>query len=251
MPDIDTDFPNQYRYLIVEYVQNKYGFDHVSQIVTYNMLGVKSIIKNVGKALGIPYAVTDELSKNVPPSIRVKTYLDDGGEEEIEKKVETLEELKTIDYYKNKIKSDEDVKKLFQIASLFDGLPSSTGRHACGVIIGATPLKNLCPLMEVDGVLVTQFEKKAIESIGGLKMDFLGLITLDIEMEAIKLIKEVHGIDVDIQEIPENDKKTMELLQKGKSSQVFQLESQGMKNLLKRMKPTDMSHITAILALYR
>lgn len=251
MPDIDTDFPNQYRYLIVDYVQNKYGFDHVSQIVTYNMLGVKSIIKNVGKALGIPYAVTDELSKNVPQSIRVKTYLDDGEEEEKEKKVETLEELKTIDYYKNKIKSDEDVKKLFQIGSLFDGLPSSTGRHACGVIIGATPLKNLCPLMEVDGVLVTQFEKKAIEAIGGLKMDFLGLITLDIEMETLRLIQDVHGVDVELESIPTDDAKTFELFQKGQTAKVFQLESQGMRNLLKRMRPTEFGHINSILALYR
>lgn len=249
--DIDVDFENAHRYTIIEYVQNKYGFDHVSQIVTYNMLSVKSIIKNVGKALGIPYAVTDELSKNVPPAVRVKVYLDDGSEEEKEKKVETLEELKQFDYYKQKIKTDENVKKLFQIASIFDGLPSSTGRHACGVIIGATPIKEMCPLMEVDGVLVTQFEKKACESINLLKMDFLGLITLDIEAETLRLVKKIHGEDVDIQQIPENDKKTMKLLQKGHTSQVFQLESNGMKNLLKRMKPTDMSHICSILSLYR
>lgn len=236
--------------MIVEFVQNKYGFDHVSQIVTFNLLGTKSILKRVGKSLGLSYAVTDELSKKVPDVIRKTVYLDDGGVEEKEI-VPTMEDLKDLDFFKQKIKADENIKELFSIASLFDGLPVSTGRHACGVIIGAAPIKELCPLMEVDGVLVSQFEKKAMESIGALKMDFLGLITLDIETEALRLIKEVHGVDVDLEKIPLDDRKTFDLLQKGMTSQVFQLESSGMKNLLKKMQPTDISHIIAVAALYR
>lgn len=249
--DIDTDFQNQYRHVIVEYVQAKYGYDHVSQIVTYNMLGLKSIIRNVGKVLGIPYLVTDELSKNVPKKIRKFVYLEEEDREEEQEIEPTLEDLKTIPFFKERIDSSEDVAQLFKIGKLFDGLPSSTGKHACGVIIGAHPLHQYVGLMEVDGVLVTQFEKKASESIGLLKMDFLGLITLDIEVETLRLIKKNKGIEIDLDKIPLDDTKTFELLQRGQSGKVFQLESQGMRNLLKKMQPTDMSHIIAIAALFR
>lgn len=238
--------------MIIEYVQAKYGFDHVSQIVTYNELGVKSIIKNVGKVLGIPYAVTDDLSKNVPKTIRKHVYLDEEDTwEDRDEPVKTLDDLKSLKYFKDKIDNNEDIAQLFKIGKLFDGLPSSTGKHACGVIIGPKPLNEFVALMEVDGVLVSQFEKKASEAIGLLKMDFLGLITLDIEEETIRLIKKVHGVDVDLDRIPMNDKKVFELLQKGQSAKVFQLESQGMQNLLKKMKPTNFGHINAVLALYR
>lgn len=250
MPDIDTDFPNQYRELLIEYCQAKYGFEKVSQIVTYQMLGVKSIIKNLGKALDIPYLTTDDLSKNVPDTIRISTYLDDVHEVK-EVKVTSLEQIKDMPYYQEQIKANENVAKLFEIGKLFNDLPSSTGKHACGVIIGSQALTNYLPLMDVDGVLVSQFEKKASEAIGMLKMDFLGLQTLDVETETFKLIKEVHGIDLDIEKIPEDDDRTFKLLQKGETNKVFQLESDGMKNLLKQMKPTNMSHINAIVALYR
>ena len=129
--DIDTDFQNQYRHVIVEYVQAKYGYDHVSQIVTYNMLGLKSIIRNVGKVLGIPYLVTDELSKNVPKKIRKFVYLEEEDREEEQEIEPTLEDLKTIPFFKERIDSSEDVAQLFKIGKLFDGLPSSTGKHAC------------------------------------------------------------------------------------------------------------------------
>lgn len=254
MPDIDTDFMNKYRYLIVEYVQNKYGFTHVSQIATFQELGVKSILKNVGKAIGLPYILTDELSKNVPKTVRKMVPVEDGEDGEMEEKdveVKSLEDIKNLSYFKDKITNNEDVAKLFKNAKLFDGLPSSTGRHACGIIIGAQPLQNFVALMEVDGVLVSQFEKKAAESIGLLKMDFLGLITLDIEAETLRLIKEVHGIDVDLNHIPLDDKLTYELLQKGMSGKVFQLESSGMRKLLKQMHPTNIGHLNSILALYR
>lgn len=238
--------------MIIEYVQAKYGFDHVSQIVTYNELGVKSIIKNVGKVLGIPYAVTDDLSKNVPKTIRKHVYLDEEDTwEDRDEPVKTLDDLKNLKFFKDKIDNNEDIAQLFKIGKLFDGLPSSTGKHACGVIIGPKPLNEFVALMEVDGVLVSQFEKKASEAIGLLKMDFLGLITLDIEEETLRLIKQVHGVDVDLDRIPMDDKKVFELLQKGQSAKVFQLESQGMQNLLKKMHPTNFGHINAVLALYR
>lgn len=252
MPDLDVDFENQYRYMIIEYVQAKYGFAHVSQIVTYNELGVKSIIKNVGKVLGIPYAVTDDLSKNVPKTIRKHVYLDEEDTwEDRDEPVKTLDDLKNLKFFKDKIDNNEDIAQLFKIGKLFDGLPSSTGKHACGVIIGPKPLNEFVALMEVDGVLVSQFEKKASEAIGLLKMDFLGLITLDIEEETLRLIKQVHGVDVDLDRIPMDDKKVFELLQKGQSAKVFQLESQGMQNLLKKMHPTNFGHINAVISLFR
>lgn len=251
MPDIDVDFMNKYRSMLIEYVQNKYGFECVSQIVTYNTLGVKSIIKNVGKVLGIPYMTTDELSKNVPKTIKKRVYLEDEDREEEKEVIPTLEDLKSIKFFKDKIDSDENIAQLFKIGKIFDELPLSTGKHACGVIIGAKKLTNFTALMEVDGVLVTQFEKKAAEAIGLLKMDFLGLITLDIEAETLRLIKEIYHKDLELSSIPINDSETFELLQKGASAKVFQLESQGMRNLLRKMKPTNMSHIVAIAALYR
>ena len=238
--------------MIIEYVQAKYGFDHVSQIVTYNELGVKSIIKNVGKVLGIPYAVTDDLSKNVPKTIRKHVYLDEEDTwEDRDEPVKTLDDLKNLKFFKDKIDNNEDIAQLFKIGKLFDGLPSSTGKHACGVIIGPKPLNEFVALMEVDGVLVSQFEKKASEAIGLLKMDFLGLITLDIEEETLRLIKQVHGVDVDLDRIPMDDKKVFELLQKGQSAKVFQLESQGMQNLLTKMHPTNFGHINAVISLFR
>ena len=251
MPDIDTDFMNEYRSMIIEYVQNKYGFECVSQIVTYNTLGLKSIIKNVGKVLGIPYSLTDELSKNVPKTIIKRVYLEDEDREEDREVVPTLEDLKSLKFFKERITSNEDVAQLFKIGKIFDELPSSTGKHACGVIIGANKLTQYTALMEVDGVLVTQFEKKASESIGLLKMDFLGLITLDIEAETIRLIKENYGIELRLEEIPTDDEETFKLLQEGKSLKVFQLESSGMRSLLQKMHPTNLSHINAICALYR
>lgn len=248
MPDIDIDFPNAYRYLIVQYVQNKYGFDKVSQIATFITLGVKSIIKNLGKALNIPYTTTDELSKKVPSVVQ---EVDRNGDlKEVE--VKTLKQLIHIPYFQEQINKNEDVKELFNLGlEIFDELPSTTSKHAAGVIIGCKALQNYLPLMDVDGVLVGQFEKNNSEEIGLLKMDFLGLQTLDLEDLAVKMIKQYHNISVDLDTIPEDDEKTFALLQGGQTTKVFQLESEGMKRLLVRMKPTNIEHINAIVALYR
>ncbi len=171
MPDIDIDFPNAHRYDVVEYVQGKYGYEKVSQIATFQTLGVKSIIKSVGKALNIPFSETNEMTKNVPDKEMVQEEDEDGNMQTVEKKIELLTQLEKYDYFKTKINTNETIKQLFEIGKVLEGLPSSTGKHAAGVIIGRQDLMNYMPLMEVDGVMVSQFEKKASESIGMLKMD--------------------------------------------------------------------------------
>lgn len=171
MPDIDIDFPNKYRYDVVEYVQGKYGYEKVSQIATFQTLGVKSIIKSVGKTLGFTFQETNEMTKNIPNKEMVQEEDEDGNVVQVEKKIELLSQLEKYEYFRQKIDEDGRMKELFQIGKILEGLPSSTGKHAAGVIIGRKDLMNYMPLMEVDGVMVSQFEKKASESIGMLKMD--------------------------------------------------------------------------------
>lgn len=252
MPDIDIDFPNEYRHLLVLFVQNKYGYEKVSQIATFQTLGPKSIIKSVGKALGIPYYETNDMTKNIP--LEVTKLVEDNEGNIIEKKVEVtlLSQLEGVDYFKMKMATNELVKELFQIGKVLEGLPSATGKHAAGVIIGHKALENYLPLMEVDGVMVTQFEKGDAEGIGLLKMDFLGLQTLDIFKEACSLIKQYHGVDIDLDALPLDDKTTYEeIFQKGKTGKIFQFESSGMRDLLRKMRPNSIKDLTAANAAYR
>lgn len=252
MPDIDIDFPNAHRYDVVEYVQSKYGYEKVSQIATFQTLGVKSIIKSVGKALNIPFSETNDMTKNVPDKELVEEEDDDGNVQIVEKKVELLSQLEKYDYFKTKLSTNPNVKSLFSIGKVLEGLPSATGKHAAGVIIGRQNLMNYMPLMEVDGVMVSQFEKKASESIGMLKMDFLGLQTLDVLAECLRLIKHTHNKTITLDEIPLDDKYTFKsIFQAGNTGKVFQFESSGMKKLLIRMKPTCLADLCAANAAYR
>lgn len=171
MPDIDIDFSNLDREKVVEYVQNKYGYEKVSQIATFQTLGLKSIIKKVAKSYGIPYHKADEMTKQIPNTIIVEKENADGILERIEKKPELLSEIENLDYFARQINLDDDIKSVFKNSKVLEGLPASTGKHAAGVIIGRRPLQDYLPLMEVEGVLVTQFEKGDSEAIGLLKMD--------------------------------------------------------------------------------
>lgn len=247
MPDIDVDFCNEYRGLVVQYVQYKYGYDHVAQIVTFQTLKTKRVLKAVGKVYGLPYDLMDDLSKHIPDTI----YYDDPDTGEQKEKSVTLSELEDLEYFKQKISENEELEKVIEAGKILENLPAQTGKHAAGVIIGARPLQEQLPLMEVDGVMVTQFEKVDCESINLLKMDFLGLITLDIIAETFRLIKEVYGEELRIDTIPWDDPKTYELLQSGQTSNVFQLESPGMKNLLRQLHPECFEDINAVIALYR
>lgn len=171
MPDIDIDFSNLDREKVVEYVQNKYGYEKVSQIATFQTLGLKSIIKKVAKSYGIPYQKADEMTKQIPNTIIVERENKDGIMEKVEKKPELLSEIENLDYFARQINLDDDIKSVFKNSKVLEGLPASTGKHAAGVIIGRRPLQDYLPLMEVEGVLVTQFEKGDSEAIGLLKMD--------------------------------------------------------------------------------
>lgn len=251
MPDIDVDLPNKDRHLVVKYLQNKYGMDKVSQIATFQTLGVKSIIKNVGKKLGIPYTTTDLLTKNVPNSIVVEKKNEDGTFELVEKPVETISELENVEFFSDKLNEDEDLKELFRYGKVLEGLPISTGKHAAGCIICRVPIDSFVPLMEVDGIMVTQFEKHDAEDIGLLKMDLLGLLNLDIIGKTFNLINSEYGETLTLASIPNDDKKTFELFQRGDTGNVFQFEGMGMKNLLKKIHPTSTEHLNAACALYR
>ena len=251
MPDIDVDLPNKDRYLVVKYLQNKYGMEKVSQIATFQTLGVKSIIKNVGKKLGIPYTTTDLLTKNVPSSIVVEKQNEDGTYELVEKPVETISELENVEFFAEKISEDEDLKELFRYGKVLEGLPISTGKHAAGCIVCRVPIDSFVPLMEVDGIMVTQFEKHDAEDIGLLKIDLLGLLNLDIIGKTFDLINSEYGEELSLASIPNNDQKTFELFQRGDTGNVFQFEGMGMKNLLKKIHPTNTEHLNAACALYR
>lgn len=251
MPDIDVDFSNQDREKVIEFTQNKYGYDCVSQIATFQTLGLKSIIKALSKAVGIPYAKADMITKNIPNKIIVNKEKDDGSIEQKEKEPEFLSEIENLEFFKNIISKDSDIKNVFNMGKVLEGLPKSTGKHAAGVIIGRRSLRQLVPMMEVDGVLVTQFEKGDSEDTGLLKMDFLGLQTLDIEQKTKDLVREEYGIEIDLDTIPIDDKAAYELFQTGNTGRVFQFEGAGMKNLLKKMHPTSLEHLNAACALYR
>lgn len=252
MPDIDTDFANYGRYEVIEYCQAKYGYDRVCQIATFQTLGVKSIIKTVGKHLGLNFERTNEMTSKVPEKIVVKKKNGSGQVIEETKTVQLLSDIEDLPYFSAQIANDEIIEQLFQAGKILEGLPSSVGKHAAGVIIGRQPLDTLLPLMEVDGVMVSQFEKKAAESVGMLKMDFLGLQTLDILHETLRLIQEVHHVSIKLDQIPRNDPKTFEqIFQSGKTSNVFQFESEGMKDLLRRMRPVCLMDLCLANAAYR
>lgn len=251
MPDIDTDMSNADREKVIRYCQNKYGFECVSMIATYQGLNLKSIIKALAKAIGMSYAKSDAITKNIPNKITVEKVNDDGEIEKKEKKPELLDEIRNIDYFKNLIAKDSDVRQIFNMGKILEGLPKATGKHACGVIIGSSPIKNLLPLKEVDGVLVSQYEKNNSEAVGALKMDFLGLQTLDIEQNTKDLVRENYGTELDLLKIPVDDQQTYKLFQDGETGCIFQFESAGMKKMLKQLHPTSLEHLTAANALYR
>ncbi|NLM17871.1 MAG: DNA polymerase III subunit alpha [Candidatus Riflebacteria bacterium] len=237
MPDIDVDFSDEGRDKVVEYVKEKYGRDRVSQIITFNFMLAKMAIRDVGRVLGVDLAEVNRLAKLVPdkPGIHLKKCLQE------------VPELKDI-----LANGTPEEKKLLDIASKVDGLARHTGVHACGVVISSVDLMDIVPLyVDKDKNIVSQYEKKAIESIGLLKMDFLGLKTLSIIKRALENIKQTTGKDIDLDNIPLDDKKTYELLQKAWTLGVFQLESDGMRKVVASLQPSVFEDIIALLAIYR
>ncbi|MGA1861989.1 DNA polymerase III subunit alpha [Deferribacter thermophilus] len=236
MPDFDIDFCMNRREEVIDYVRNKYGHDRVAQIITFGKLLARGVIRDVGRALEIPLKTVDKIAKMIPekPGLTLK------------KALEMDPELKP------NIESIEKGKELLDHALKLEGLLRNAGMHAAGVVIADKPLVEYVPLCKgQNDEVVTQFEKDTLEKVGLVKFDFLGLKNLTVIDYASKLIRETKDPDFDISSIPLDDKKTFELLSSGETTGVFQLESSGMKNLLKKLKPTTFEDIIALVALYR
>ena len=236
MPDIDLDFADTRRDEVIEYVAEKYGRDHVAQIITFGTMAARAVIRDVGRALEYEYGYCDKVAKMIPPG---NTLAD---------------ALEGVDEFKELYKSDEAAKKLIDLAQKLEGVARHASTHACGVVIAADPLTNRVPLQhpsQNDASIVTQYEMHAIEDIGLLKMDFLGLKNLSIIEETLKRIYAIRGKNIDIDTIPLNDPKVFTLLQEGNTTGVFQLESSGMRRYLKELRPTEFEDIIAMVALYR
>ena len=238
MPDIDLDFADRRRDEVIKYVAEKYGQDHVAQIITFGTMAARAVIRDVGRALQYTYPYCDSLAKMIPFGMDLS---------------ETLEK---VDEFKEKYENDQMCKRLVDLAKKLEGVSRHASTHACGVVISADPLTASVPLQKSTSAgqegIITQFEMHAIEDLGLLKVDFLGLKNLTIIEDTLSRIYVLHNqLKIDLDKIPEDDPKTFELLQNALSTSVFQLESSGMKNYLKQLKPTEFEDITAMVALYR
>ena len=234
MPDFDVDFSDVDRQKVIDYVSEKYGHDHVSQIITFGTMAAKMVIRDVARVLDFPYAEADKLAKMIPTELHIT----------IPKALEQNKELK--DLYE----ADEQIHKLLDIAMALEGMPRQASTHACGVVITKDPVDTYVPLYVRDNQISTQYIMTTLEELGLLKMDFLGLRTLTVIKDTINLVKETRGIDVEFdQEM--SDSKVYKLWQEGKTSGIFQFESQGMTNFMKELKPDCLEDLIAGVSLYR
>ncbi len=234
MPDFDTDFCQERRGEVIEYVMRKYGSDHVAQIATFGTMAARGAIRDVGRALNFTYAETDVVAKLVPTTLHI-----------------TLKEaLEVSPKLKEMYDGDERVKKLIDTAMSLEGMPRNTSTHAAGVVITADPVYSYVPLSRNDDTIVTQYTMTTIEELGLLKMDFLGLRNLTVIRDAEKQIQQLQP-DFYIDKVPDDDPETFAMLAEGKTQGVFQLESAGITGVCVNMKPTSIEDMTAIVALYR
>jgi DNA polymerase-3 subunit alpha len=236
MPDIDIDFCFERRNEVIDYVAKKYGQDHVAQIVTFGTMAARGAIRDVGRVQRMPLAEVDRIAKMIPF----------GPEMTIDKALDSAKELRSL--YEN----DERVKSLLETAKKLEGIARHASVHAAGVVISENPLNEYVPLQRLDeNVIVTQYPMGDLEKIGLLKMDFLGLRNLTMIAHAIEIIKKTQDIEIDIESIPFEDPKTYSLLGTGETMGIFQLESRGMRGLIKDLRPNTFEEIIALLALYR
>lgn len=236
MPDIDVDFCYERRQEVIDYVVRKYGKEKVVQIVTFQTMAARNVIRDVGRALDLPYALCDAVAKTIPMEIGMN--------------IDTA--LKVSKDLKEMYEENADVKQLIDMARKLEGLPRNTGMHAAGVVIGRDSIDEYVPLARGgDDSIITQFTMTTIERLGLLKMDFLGLRTLTVIQDAVKFIKQETGVDIDIDHIDYDDKKVFELITSGKTEGIFQLESSGMKNFMKELKPQSLEDVIAGISLYR
>ena len=234
MPDMDIDFCADRREEVIDYVKKKYGEDHVSQIITFNKMKAKAVIKDVARVLGIPFAEANEISKLIT---------EDSLREALDASVD----------FKKIRSTGERGRMLVDISLTLEGLVRSAGKHAAGVVISRDPLTEYVPLYKdtKDGSVSSQYDKVTLEAAGLVKMDFLGLKNLSIITRCVEYIEENHGVKIDLDSIPLDDPATFTLLQRANTKGVFQLESAGMQNILRKLRPTKFEDIIAVNALYR
>ncbi|HLB28173.1 MAG TPA: DNA polymerase III subunit alpha, partial [Dehalococcoidales bacterium] len=244
MPDIDMDFQDDRRDEVIAYVTHKYGSDHVAQIITFGTLGARAALRDVGRALGMPYGDVDRVARLVPaaPNMTLNRAMDENSE------------------LKNTYLEDAAVRKLVDSARRVEGISRHASTHAAGVVISKEPLTRYVPLQQAskggaqtngEAIVMTQFSMDDIAQIGLLKMDFLGLANLTILGRAIDIINQNQGINIDLRHLPMDDRKTFDLLSSGETTGVFQLEGSGMRRYIKELKPTEFGDIAAMVALYR
>ena len=234
MPDIDMDFGDTRRGEVVDYVRRKYGDDHVAQIVTFGTMAARGVIRDVGRVMNMPYADVDQIAKQVPNTLHIT--LDDAL-----RLSKPLAEL---------YDRDEQVKKLIDTAKALEGMPRHASTHAAGVVITKRPVYEYVPLAKNDESVVCQYVMTTLEELGLLKMDFLGLRNLTVLDDAVKLVR-TERPDFRLEDIPEDDKDTFDMISAGKTSGVFQIESSGMTGVCVGLKPKSIEDITAVIALYR
>ncbi|MBI4659808.1 MAG: DNA polymerase III subunit alpha [Verrucomicrobia bacterium] len=235
-PDIDIDFADDRRADVIDYVRQKYGRDSVAQIITFGTMGAKSVVRDVGRVMGLSYGDCDRLAKMIPNEL----------------KMDLAKALKQSPEFKAAYDSEEVTRELVDTAFILEDLTRNASVHAAGVVIGDQPLVNLLPLkQDEDGTTVTQYAMGPVGDLGLLKMDFLGLKTLTVLRNTCEMVKATQGIDIPIDHLPLDDAKTYDLLNKANTVGIFQLESGGMRDLCRKFQISSIEHITALIALYR
>jgi DNA polymerase-3 subunit alpha len=236
MPDIDIDFCMRRRGELIDYVTQKYGRDNVAQIITFGTMAAKAAVKDVGRAMDIPYGEVDRLAKMIPTTLGI----------------ELQDALKEAPQLRSAVDSDEKLKDLMNVALRLEGLSRHASTHAAGVVISPTPLTDIVPVYKTNrDEVTTQFDMNALERIGLLKMDFLGLTTLTVLHDTVKMVEQNRGVMIDLDNLELNDEATYKLFARGETTAIFQFESHGMRDILRRYQPTRIEDLTALNALYR
>ena len=235
MPDIDCDFDYERRGQVIDYVRSRYGEDHVAQIITFGTMAARAVIRDVGRVMGLSYPQTDAIAKMIPFELNVT----------LERALSVSAELR------NAYENDDAVRRLIDMARKLEGMPRNASTHAAGVLITADPVVEYCPLQTNDDVITTQFPMTTVEALGLLKMDFLGLRTLNVIMDTIEMVRAGGGTVCDSDDIPMDDDGVYKMISDGETDGVFQLESTGMRNFLMQMKPGSFEDVVAAISLYR
>ncbi|MGD0339328.1 MAG: DNA polymerase III subunit alpha [Bacteroidota bacterium] len=239
MPDIDVDFSDAKRGMVIDYVRQKYGIDSVSQIITFGSLATRAVLKDVGRVLGVPLSTIDSITKQIPV-IQGK----------VKPLAEALKDVPDLKWVKES--KDPKIQQLIEVSLVLEGMNRNASTHAAGVVIAPGPISDYVPLYKTPQTdSMTQYAMKDLEEAGLLKMDFLGLRTLTVIENTLRLIKQRHGIDIELDSIPIDDAATFELFAKGQTVAVFQFESSGMQDSLRKLRPTKITDLVAMNALYR